>query len=232
MLFADRKDAGRKLATALSSLKGQDCLILALPRGGVPVAAEVALALHAPLDILLVRKIGAPYQPELAVGAVVDGGAPVVVRNPEVIRLSGTTERQFETICAQQLREIERRRKLYLHGLDPMNPKDRIVIVIDDGIATGATMRAALQATRMRHPKMLVLATPVAAPDTIEALRGEADKIVCLESPDDFGAVGHFYSDFEQTTDEEVIATLARLRARPDVHYATVLTGVNEGTVH
>ena len=218
MLFADRKDAGRKLAAALSNFKGQDCLVLALPRGGVPVAAEVALALHAPLDILLVRKIGASTQPELAIGAVVDGGAPVIVRNPEVIRLSGTTERQFEAICSEQLREIERRRNLYLQGLRPANPKDRVAIVIDDGIATGATMRAALQATRMRRPKILVLATPVAAPDTIEALRGEADKIVCLESPDDFGAVGHFYVDFEQTTDEEVVATLARLRARPDIH--------------
>lgn len=230
MLFADRKDAGRKLAAALSNFKGQDCLVLALPRGGVPVAAEVALALHAPLDILLVRKIGAPYQPELAIGAVVDGGAPVIVRNPEVIRLSGTTEHQFETICSQQLKEIERRRKLYLQGFQPLSPKDRIAIVIDDGIATGATMRAALQATRMRHPKRLVLATPVAAPDTIEALRGEVDEIVCLESPEDFGAVGRFYSDFEQTTDDEVVSTLARLRARPDVHASTVSTGINEGT--
>ena len=222
MPFTDRKDAGRKLAAALSGFRNQDCLVLALPRGGVPVAAEVALVLHAPLDILLVRKIGVPTQPELAMGAVIDGGAPVIVRNPEMIRLSGTTERQFESACAEQLREIERRRALYLRGHHPVSPKGRVTIVIDDGIATGATMRAALQATRMRHPKTLVLATPVAAPDTLEMLRGEVDKIVCLESPDDFGAVGRFYADFEQTTDEEVVSTLARLRSRPDVQYAAI----------
>ena len=221
VLFADRKDAGRKLAAALASFKGQDCLVLALPRGGVPVAAEVALALHAPLDILLVRKIGAPHQPEFAIGAVIGGGAPVIVRNPELIRLSGTTEKQFEMICSQQLNEIERRRNLYLRGRLPMNPKDRVTIIIDDGIATGATMRAALYATRMRHPKKLVLATPVAAADTLESLGGEVDEVVCLGSPEDFGAVGRFYADFEQTTDEEVVATLARLRARSDVNYAT-----------
>jgi len=221
VLFADRKDAGRKLAAALANFQGQDCLVLALPRGGVPVAAEVALALHAPLDILLVRKIGAPYQPEFAIGAVIDGGDPVIVRNPELIRLSGTTEKQFEMICSQQLNEIERRRNLYLRGYRPMSPTDRVAIIIDDGIATGATMRAALQATRMRHPKELVLATPVAAPDTLESLRGEVDEVVCLESPENFGAVGRFYADFEQTTDEEVVATLARLRARSDVTYAT-----------
>ncbi|HSM95800.1 MAG TPA: phosphoribosyltransferase [Rhizomicrobium sp.] len=222
MPFSDRKDAGRKLAAALSDFKGQDCLVLALPRGGVPVAAEVALSLHAPLDILLVRKIGVPDQPELAMGAVVDGGAPVIVRNPQVIRLSGVSERQFETVCAGQLKEIERRRDLYLRGHRPMSPKNRVTIVIDDGIATGATMRAALQATRAREPRLLVLATPVAAPDTLEMLRSEVDRIVCLESPDDFGAVGRFYSDFEQTTDEEVVATLARLRSRPDVQYAGI----------
>jgi len=221
VLFADRKDAGRKLAAALANFQGQDCLVLALPRGGVPVAAEVALALHAPLDILLVRKIGAPHQPEFAIGAVIDGGAPVIVRNPELIRLSGTTEKQFEMICSQQLNEIERRRNLYLRGYRPMSPTDRVAIIIDDGIATGATMRAALQATRMRHPKKLVLATPVAAPDTLESLRGEVDEVVCLESPENFGAGGRFYADFEQTTDEEVVATLARLRARSDVTYAT-----------
>jgi len=232
VLFADRKDAGRKLAAALANFRGQDCLVLALPRGGVPVAAEVALALHAPLDILLVRKIGAPHQPEFAIGAVIDGGAPVIVRNPELIRLSGTTEKQFEMICSQQLNEIERRRNLYLRGYRPMSPTDRVAIIIDDGIATGATMRAALQATRMRHPKELVLATPVAAPDTLESLRGEVDEVVCLESPENFGAVGRFYADFEQTTDEEVVATLARLRARPDVRYTTILTGGTEGTVY
>jgi predicted phosphoribosyltransferase len=205
----------------LANFRGQDCLVLALPRGGVPVAAEVALALHAPLDILLVRKIGAPHQPEFAIGAVIDGGAPVIVRNPELIRLSGTTEKQFEMICSQQLNEIERRRNLYLRGYRPMSPTDRVAIIIDDGIATGATMRAALQATRMRHPKELVLATPVAAPDTLESLRGEVDEVVCLVSPENFGAVGRFYADFEQTTDEEVVATLARLRARSDVTYAT-----------
>jgi len=210
MPFVDRTEAGRKLAKALARYKSQQPLVLALPRGGVPVAAEVAAELDAPLDLILVRKIGVPYQPELAMGAVVDGAEPVTVRNEEVIRLVGVSEPEFNTIRDQQLAEIERRRKVYL-GDRPHTPlAGRCIIVIDDGIATGATTRAALRATRLRKPSRLVLAVPVAPTDTLEKLRGEADEVVCLEDYENFGAIGLFYSDFRQTSDEEVIELLAR----------------------
>jgi predicted phosphoribosyltransferase len=197
----------------LSAYKSQNPIVLALPRGGVPVAAEVAEQLAAPLDIILVRKIGAPIQPELALGAVVDGGRPIIVRNPDVIRLTGTTESQFQAICEEELAEIERRRRLFLGSRQPLNPEGRVAIVIDDGIATGATMRAALLATRMRNPKKLVLAVPVAAPSTLEELRPEVDDIVCLASPEHFEAVGYFYTDFRQLTDEDVSEILTRVSA-------------------
>jgi predicted phosphoribosyltransferase len=210
MPFVDRTDAGRKLAKALASYKDQRPVVLALPRGGVPVATEVAAALDAPLDLILVRKIGVPFQPELAMGAVVDGVEPVIVRNEEVIRLTGVSEGEFNAIRDQELAEIERRRKLYLG--DRPHPKiaGRIVIVVDDGIATGATTRAALRATRMRTPSKLLLAVPVAPTDTLKELRGEADDIVCLEDYESFGAIGLFYSAFSQVSDTEVIEILAR----------------------
>jgi len=210
MPFVDRTEAGRKLAKALAAYKNQRPVVLALPRGGVPVAAEVATALDAPLDLILVRKIGVPFQPELAMGAVVDGVEPVIVRNEEVIRLTGVSEGEFNAIRDQELAEIERRRKLYLG--DRPHPKiaGRIVIVVDDGIATGATTRAALRATRMRTPSKLLLAVPVAPTDTLKELRGEADDIVCLEDYESFGAIGLFYSDFSQVSDTEVIEILAR----------------------
>jgi predicted phosphoribosyltransferase len=209
MPFIDRTDAGRRLAKALAPYKKERPVVLALPRGGVPVAAEVATALDAPLDLILVRKIGVPFQPELAMGAVVDGVKPVIVRNEEVIQLSGVSEADFNAIRDEQLAEIERRRKLYLG--DRPNPKvsGRTVIVVDDGIATGATTRAALHAIRMRKPSKLVLAVPVAPTDTLKELRNEADDIVCLENYEEFGAIGLFYSDFRQVSDTEVIAILA-----------------------
>lgn len=210
MTFRDRSDAGRRLANALSAYKGRNAVVLALPRGGVPVAAEVADALNAPLDLILVRKIGVPSQPELAMGAVVDGPAPIVVRNQEVIELSGTTAEEFDAVCAEELAEIERRRKLYLGERTRAPIAGQVVIVVDDGIATGATTRAALQATRNRKPKELVLAVPVAPPDTIERLRGEVDALICLEMPELFGAIGYFYRDFRQVGDEEVVETLKR----------------------
>ena len=210
MPFIDRTDAGQRLAKALAGYKGQQPVVLALPRGGVPVAAEVATPLDAPLDLILVRKIGVPFQPELAMGAVVDGGEPVIVRNEEVISLSGVSEQEFNTIRDQQLAEIERRRKLYL-GDRPHPPvAGRTVFVVDDGVATGATTRAALQATRLRKPSKLVLAIPVAPTDTLAKLRGEADEVVCLEDYENFGAIGLFYSDFRQVSDTEVIEILAR----------------------
>jgi putative phosphoribosyl transferase len=210
MSFENRSAAGRSLAAALARYKERLPVVLALPRGGVPVAAEVAAALCAPLDLILVRKIGVPAQPELAMGAVANGAAPVVVRNPEIIQHSGVTETEFYAIRDAELAEIERRRRRYLGARARTDPVDRTVIVIDDGIATGATMRTALRAIRARAPKELVLAVPVAAKDTLDELRDEADTIVCLESPSWLEAVGFFYADFRQVTDAEVIATLAR----------------------
>jgi len=209
-LFSNREYAGKLLGAALERYRTEDCLVLALPRGGVPVAAEIAAVLHAPLDILLVRKIGVPQYPELAMGAVVDGGAPVIVRNEEVIRETGTSEEAFNTVCARELKEIERRREIFQRGRPAQNPKDRVVIVVDDGIATGATMRAALQAVRMRQPKKLIMAAPVAARDTLQSLSDQADETVCLASPEMFGAVGYYYADFAQVDDSEVVELLSR----------------------
>jgi len=220
MPFIDRTDAGRQLAKALVRYKDQRPVVLALPRGGVPVAAEVATALDAPLDLILVRKIGVPFQSELAMGAVVDGAEPIIVRNEDVIQLCGVSKTDFNAVRDEQLAEIERRRKLYLG--DRPHPKlaGRTVIVVDDGIATGATTRAALHAIRMRKPSKLVLAVPVSPTDTLKKLRGEADDIVCLEDYEEFGAIGLFYSDFRQVSDTEVIKILAR-------HQVKLPTGVD-----
>ncbi len=210
MPFQDRADAGRHLASALAGYKEQRPVVLALPRGGVPVAAEIAATLGAPLDLLLVRKIGVPIQPELAMGAVVDGPQPVVARNEDVISMCAIDEVEFQRACAEELVEIKRRRKLYLSGRKPIDIGGRVVIIVDDGIATGATIRAALRATRLRKPKKLVLAVAVGSSDTLEALRPEADEIVCLEPYENLGAIGFYYADFRQIRDEEVIALLAR----------------------
>jgi len=214
MGFKNRLDAGRRLAYPLASYKDQYPVILALPRGGVPVAAEVAAALEAPLDLILVRKIGVPMQPELAMGAVVDGDAPIIVRNDDVIRLAGIDESEFKAICDSELAEIERRRHRYLGNRARIDVAGRIVIVVDDGVATGATTRAALRATRMRNPSKLILAVPVAPTDTLAAMREEADHVVCLEDYEYFGAIGLYYSDFDQVEDQEVIDALARFPVR------------------
>lgn len=214
MPFANRADAGRKLAAALSRFRPDRPVVLALPRGGVPVAAEVAAALEAPLDLILVRKIGVPYQPELAMGAIVDGPQPITVRNEDVIRITGVSDEEFQTVCNRELAEIERRRKRYLGDRPHPQIEGSCAIVVDDGIATGATIRAALRATRMRKPSTLVLAAPVAPTGTLTELRAEADEVVCLEDYEPFGAIGLFYGDFRQVSDEEVIATLARFPAR------------------
>jgi putative phosphoribosyl transferase len=215
MSFVDRKEAGRQLAQALARYKGKPAVVLALPRGGVPVAAEVADALNAPLDLILVRKIGVPFQPELAMGAVVDGDKPLVVRNEDVITLTGVGESEFKTVCDNELAEIERRRERYLGGRARAEVEGKVAIVIDDGVATGATTRAALRATRARKPKTLVLAVPVAPTETLPAMREEADEVVCLEDHELFGAIGYYYSDFRQTSDQEVIDTLARFAPAP-----------------
>jgi putative phosphoribosyl transferase len=210
MSFENRSDAGRKLAQALVGYKDQHPVILALPRGGVVVAAEVAAELDAPLDLILVRKIGVPAQPELAMGAVVDGEAPVIVHNDDVIELAGIDESEFTLVCNRELAEIERRRRRYLENRERIDVAGRVAIIIDDGIATGATMRAALHAIRMRKPKQLVLAVPVAPTDVLGSMREEADDVVCLEDHEIFGAIGYFYADFRQVSDQEVIDILAR----------------------
>ena len=209
MSFVDRTEAGRRLADALGGYDGKETVVLALPRGGVPVAAEVAARIGAPLDLLIVRKIGVPYQPELAMGAVVDGASPVVVRNEDVIRGADITQAEFDRVRDRELAEIERRRELYLAGRKPVEVAGRTVIVVDDGIATGATVRAAIRGLRRRKPAEIVLAVPVAPPDTVAMLENEADRVVCLEQPSFFQAIGLHYRDFRQVSDEEVIATLA-----------------------
>jgi putative phosphoribosyl transferase len=176
----------------------------------VPVAYEVAKALAAPLDLVLVRKIGAPFQPELAIGAVVDGERPELVINRDVVNEYRIPESYLESERRRQLEEIERRRQLYLAGRPRAPIRERTAIVIDDGIATGATMEAALRATRRAGPRRLVLAVPVAPPDTIERLRSEVDEVVCLLVPAFLGAIGSFYRDFRQLEDEEVIELLQR----------------------
>jgi predicted phosphoribosyltransferase len=210
MPFADRQDAGRRLARALDRYRNEKPVILALPRGGVPVAGEIAEALSAPLDLVLVRKIGVPGQPELAMGAVVDGSTPLTVRNEDVIRLTRTSDAEFAKVRDRELAEIGRRRKHYLGDRPHPGLIGRVAIVVDDGVATGATTRAALRSVRQFGPKKLVLAVPVAPTSTIAELRDEADDIVCLEDYEPFGAIGGFYADFSQTDDDEVRRILAR----------------------
>jgi putative phosphoribosyl transferase len=211
-IFADRREAGRQLARALMRYSSENPLVLALPRGGVPVAFEVARALGADLDLLLVRKIGAPGQEELGLGALVDGSDPEVVWNEEAIRLVQPSQDYLAGETQRQLREIERRRKRYFGDRPPASPKGRAVIVVDDGIATGGTVRSALRALRRTGAKRLILAVPVCPRDAAAALRNDADEVVCLAAPEPFYAVGLHYGNFEQTSDEEVAALLESAR--------------------
>ncbi len=208
-LFASREDAGRQLGDRLRAMSVIDPLVMALPRGGVPVAVEVAEALQAPLDLVLVRKIGVPWQPELAAAAVVDGERPDLVLNGPVMAAAGLRDRDVEVLMRDHLVEIERRRRMYLGGRAPKAVVGRTVIVVDDGIATGTTVRAALTALRRRNPKRLVLAVPVAPEHTIAELTPLVDDVVCLARPRDFWAVGAYYADFHQVEDEEVVAAMS-----------------------
>nr|WP_045838139.1 phosphoribosyltransferase family protein [Hyphomicrobium sp. 99] len=204
MIFQNRQYAGQLLAAEVARRGYTDPVVLGLPRGGVPVAAEVAAKLKAPLDIILVRKIGAPMQPELAIGAVVDGGAPEFVRNETLIRALGLTDDEFREEAERQLAIIEARRKLWVEGRPRIPLKGKTAIIVDDGIATGATVLASLHALKRQGPKRTVVAVPVASSEAVEALTAEADDIICLEAPWDFGAVGSFYADFSETSDAEV----------------------------
>ena len=213
MLFMDRFDAGRKLAARLTRFRGQAPVVLALPRGGVPIGFEVARALDAPLDLVLVRKIGAPGQPELAIGAVAEGNPPELVVDQRLVdAISGSSDYLDATRDAA-LAEIRRRRAAYLRDRPVIPVRARIAIVVDDGIATGATMLAALRAVRPQAPRRLVLAVPVAAPDSLRRLDKVADETVCLETPREFYAVGQFYRSFPQLMDQEVTDLLDRAAA-------------------
>ncbi|HUJ38430.1 MAG TPA: phosphoribosyltransferase family protein [Hyphomicrobium sp.] len=210
-IFKDRKQAGELLAEEVARHGYADPVVFGLPRGGVPVAAEVAAKLKAPLDVILVRKIGAPTQPELAIGAVVDGATPEIVRNEELIRELGIPDEVVREEAQRQLEIIEARRKLWVAGRERVPVKGRTAIIVDDGIATGATVRASLHALKRQGSKRTVVATPVAPMQAVEALRQEADDVVCLEAPEYFGAIGFFYLDFSQVSDAEVSRLLDSL---------------------
>jgi putative phosphoribosyl transferase len=220
--FANRGAAGRELARELIKRHFVDPVVLALPRGGVPVAVEIAKVLNAPLDLVLVRKIGVPVQPELAAAAVVDGGEPEIVINDEVVSLAGLDWDFIDQEARCQLVEIERRRQAYVGDRARVPLEGRTLIVVDDGIATGASMRAALKALRHRRPKALVLAVPVAPADTVEALRREVDQLICLSTPEPFHAIGLNYVDFHQLSDQEMMRSLQALEdkaaAKPGAH--------------
>ena len=208
-LFRDRADAGRVLAVPLSIYADRpDLLVLALPRGGVPVAFEVARALHAPLDVFLVRKLGFPGHEELAIGAIATGGVRVL--DDEVIKTFRLSDAAVEQVTATELRELWRREHQYRDDRPPPDVAGRTVILIDDGLATGSTMRAAVRALRKEGAKTIVVAVPVAPHETCESLREEVDDIVCAITPEPFRAVGLWYADFRQTTDDEVRELLER----------------------
>jgi putative phosphoribosyl transferase len=211
-MYKDRLDAGRKLAHSLAAYAKQSPVVVALPRGGVPVAYEVARSLGAPLDIIVVRKIGAPGQHELGIGALVDGDHPETVLNEELLRLIEVSREYLDREVHLELQEIRRREALYRKGHPPIPLSGRTVIVVDDGIATGGSIRAALRGIRRRGARKIVLAVPVATIETLESLRPEVDETVCLESPETFGAIGEFYRDFTQTSDEEVMNLLDHAR--------------------
>jgi putative phosphoribosyl transferase len=206
-VFDDRLDAGRRLAVRLSAYRGQDVLVLALPRGGVPVGYEVARHLNAPLDVFIARKLGAPNQPELGIGAVAPGG--VLVLDMETIQHLGITDDVIARSAARELDEMERRMRRFRGEREMPAVEGRTVILVDDGLATGVTASAAIRALRQMAPARLVLAVPVCAPQTAQALRAQVDDLVYVEMPHNFGAVGLWYRNFDQTTDEEVVALLS-----------------------
>ncbi|MCX5412534.1 phosphoribosyltransferase family protein [Streptomyces sp. NBC_00059] len=209
MLFTDRTDAGRRLAAALRHLERRDPVVLGLPRGGVPVAYEVAQALGAPLDVIVVRKLGVPYHPELGFGAIGEGGVRVI--SDEIVRHAGVREKDLAAVERTEEAELVRRAGAYRKGRPRLPLRGRSVIVVDDGIATGATARAACRVVRAQGAAHVVLAVPVASPDVVARLRKDVDEVVCLSTPSLFSAVGEWYRDFSQTSDEEVVGLLTRV---------------------
>ncbi|HIK16279.1 MAG TPA: phosphoribosyltransferase [Leptolyngbyaceae cyanobacterium M33_DOE_097] len=219
--FQNRIEAGQLLAAHLKAYANRsDVLVLGLPRGGVPVAYEVAKALNAPLDVCLVRKLGVPGHKELAMGAIAAGGVRVL--NYEVVGWLGISGKMIDEVAAKELRELQRRDHVYRGTRAQPEIRDRTVILVDDGLATGSTMRAAISVIKPQRPGRLVVAVPVAAPEVCEQLRMEVDELVCLHTPEAFYAIGIWYENFSQTTDEEV----CRLLAKPTVHYQNSFTSV------
>lgn len=219
MIFRDRTDAGRQLAARLKRYADrQDVLVLALPRGGVPVAYEVAKELNAPLDVFVVRKLGVPGHQELAMGAIASGGVRVL--NEDIVNYLSIPDEIIDAIAAVEQRELERRERAYRDDRPPPDVKGRVVILIDDGLATGSTMRAAAASLRLQKPGRIVVAVPVSSPETCDEFRSEVDEIVCAVTPEHFQGVGLWYEDFSQTSDEEV-RELLRLAAPQQQHATT-----------
>ena len=201
-IFRDREEAGRLLGASLAGYAGEGTVVVGLPRGGVPVASEVARALSAPLDVFVVRKLGVPFQPELAMGAIASGG--VLVRNEPVLAMVPDAEKALERARRREQDVIEERERRYRGQRPAQDPAGRTIIVVDDGVATGSTMKAAIRALKAAGARRVVAAVPVAPPDTIEELAALADDVVCLQAPPGFSAVGQWYEDFSQTSDDEV----------------------------
>lgn len=230
MVFADRVDAGRQLADRLKHLRGSDAVALGLPRGGVPVAAEVARALGVPLDVIVVRKLGVPYQPELAMGAVGEGGIRVL--NDDVMRLAKVSDAALQAVQDVELAELNRRSVRLRQGREAVSLDGRTAIVIDDGIATGATARAACQIARAHGAKSVILAVPIAPPDTVRALSDVADEVVCVATPGALSSIGQWYDDFTQTSDDEVARLLDEAAARRPASATSTEVTVSSDGVH
>lgn len=210
MIFKNREEAGILLAKALKEYKGQDAAVLAVPRGGVVVGYYVAKELGCPLDVIVPRKLGAPYQPELAIGAVAEDGTTVL--NEDLVESLGVPRSYIERKIREEVQEIKRRVSLYRSGRSAVPVENKLVILVDDGLATGATMRAAIRFVKNLRPRAIIVAVPVAPPETVESLKHEVDRVVCLSTPFPFYAIGQFYEDFKQVEDEEVIRLLSELR--------------------
>jgi len=208
MIFLDRKSAGLKLAQRLNYLKNKNAVVLGLPRGGVPVAFEVAQEINAPLDVIVVRKLGVPFQPELAMGAVGEGG--VIIRNDQVIKMASITADQFAKVQAREDQEVVNRARRFREGRSPVSLVGRLAIVVDDGIATGSTARAACDVVRALGAEKVILAVPVGSQEAVSALSEKADEVIALEIPDNFFAVGEWYEDFTPVSDEDVIQLLRK----------------------
>jgi len=228
MIFLNRDDAGSRLAKKLRAYAGRnDVLVLGIPRGGVPVAFQVAADLYAPLDVFVVRKLGTPSQPELAFGAIASGGIRIL--DAQIVESMGISEAEIERITAEESKELDRRERAYRGGRAPLNIRNKIVILVDDGIATGASTRAAIAALRELKPAQIVLAAPMAPASTCRHLRQEVDDLVCLETPEPFYAIGAFYEDFSQVSDEEVTTLLRLNREHRGQQVAVAAHGTRKG---